>query len=198
MAKLTNGKRIGPGEFAGDLDGKPVVLHESARSVPRRLNDTIGFVSGLSQADPALEKARQEDTKAAIEALANGDLSNIRERLASQAIATDAMAHRLLQTSTLVKKPEDIDLHLRHAEKMFDSSRKALATLAEIRNPKRSATFVKQQNNLMVASSGEPAAAAPRQLGESVYGGVEFKAAARATRQDEEIKAVAAVVGAKN
>jgi hypothetical protein len=155
----------------------------------------------LSQADPALEKARLEDTKAAIEALANGDLSNIRERLASQVMACDAMAHRLLQTSTLVKKPEDIDLHLRHAEKMFDSSRKALATLAEIRNPKRSATFVKQQNNLMVASSGEPAAAAaaaPRQLGESVYGGVEFKAAARATRQDEEIKAMAEVVGAED
>jgi hypothetical protein len=171
----SNHKHVGPGEFTFEVEGKPgrYKATETARSLDAQLNVTIGLVTGqLTDDSPRdLEQARLDDTKTAIAALATGDLSNIQQRLAAQAIATETSFHNLLQTGSVLLGTGDAMAfergmeYVRQAVKFQDQSRKTLVALAEVRNPKRS-TFVKnQQNNLLVADTMPQ----PNQLGEA-YG----------------------------
>jgi hypothetical protein len=172
----SNHKHVGPGEFTFEVEGKPgrYKATETARSLDAQLNVTIGLVTGqLTDDSPRdLEQARLDDTKTAIAALATGDLSNIQQRLAAQAIATETSFHNLLQTGSVLLGTGDAMAfdrgmeYLRQAQKFQDQSRKTLVALAEVRNPKRSATFIKTQQNLLVADNTAPNQQTPNhQLG---------------------------------
>jgi hypothetical protein len=184
-------KRIGPGQY--EL-ADTRILTEKGRSVPHQLSTTTTIVAGF-EVGGDLDAVRLEDSQAAIEALANGDMSHLRGRLAAQAIAADQMFFKLIQHASVAIMPgmpngsQMADLYLRHASRMGEFSRKSLVSLAEIRNPKRSATFVKQQNNLMVAN-GEPVSTPV--LGESQYGGVDFEATESTAGKAYEVEAVEA------
>jgi hypothetical protein len=195
---LTNGKRVGPGEFEADLDGRRITLTENARSVPRQLNATIGIFTELDAGDASMKGARLDDIRATIDALANGDLSNLRERLAGQAIAADAIFHRLVQLGgTVIAQPnggERADLYLRNAAKMGDLGRKSLATLADIRTPKRS-TFIHRQQNLVVAGD---ATSTPAQLGSAHGRNMDSEAATGGKSAGEAIEVLAEIDRASN
>jgi hypothetical protein len=186
-------KRIGPGQY--ELSDNRI-LTEKGRSVPHNLSVTTTITAGF-EVGGDLEAVRLQDSQAAIEALAHGDMSHLRERLAAQAISADQMFFKLIQNASVAMSPgmpngaAMADLYLRHASRMGEFSRKALVSLAEIRNPKRSATFVKQQNNLMVASSGEPASTPT--LGASQHGGMDFEATKGPAGKIVEAQAVEAI-----
>jgi hypothetical protein len=175
MGKRSNHRRVGPGEFTFEVEGKPgrYKAVEAARNVDAQLNVTIGLVTGqLTDDSPLdLEQARREDTKAAVAALATGDLSSITQRLAAQAIATETAFHNLLQTGSVLLgsgKATDFERgmeYIRQSVKFQDQSRKTLVALAEVRNPKRSATFIKTQQNLLVADGAAPNQQTQNQLG---------------------------------
>lgn len=140
------------------------------------------------------------DIEAQIKALQNGDMSQLEGILYSQVISLNCLfadcitrsarmrANAKTKTSTALAN----DLaHL--ALRSQDNCRKTIATLAEMKNPKRT-TFIKRQQNLLVA--GQPDA---QQLPEA-YGSEAMDArAARSTERDcLEVEAVAAIDGTKD
>ena len=71
--------------------------------------------------------------------------------LSNQAILLNAIGHRQSKLSfdcmEMGARPESSERFMKNSYKALELSRKCLTALNEIRNPKRSATFVKQQNN---------------------------------------------------
>jgi hypothetical protein len=116
-------------------------------------------------------------------ALKNGDTSQLEQILQSQAITLNiAFNHWLIKANEASKlsqivsqKPELIEMFARLALKCQDQSRKTVATLAELKNPKRSTTFIKnyvdkQLNQLNVdepSAQATTGAAATLQLQEN-------------------------------
>lgn len=87
--------------------------------------------------------------------LQKGDISKIEELLYTQALTLDATFHKFLaqaaaassQTSLLTHQFELITGLAAVALKAQDQSRKTLVALAELKNPKRSTTFIKNYVN---------------------------------------------------
>jgi type II secretory pathway component PulF len=115
---------------------------------------TVLSLTNLSSSD----KPKFEELPAFIEQLAqqnaalqNGDTSQIEQILQCQAVTLNvAFNHWLIKANEAAKlpqivsqKPELIEMFARLALKCQDQSRKTVATLAELKNPKRSTTFIK-------------------------------------------------------
>ena len=76
----------------------------------------------------------------------NGNLSNLEEMLVCQ---THSLQHMFMTMASKISgttNPDHIDLFARFALKAQNQCRSTIATLSEMKNPKR-ATFIKQQNN---------------------------------------------------
>ena len=75
----------------------------------------------------------------------------IETMLSNQAILLNAVGHRQTRLGfdlmEMGAKPETCDRFIKNSYKALELSRKCLTALNEVRNPKRSATFIKQQNN---------------------------------------------------
>lgn len=78
--------------------------------------------------------------------LARGDLSSLESMLLLQAEVLNATFLKWLDEANKQILPEQAERCMNMAMRCQSQSRKALATLAEIKNPKRS-TFIKQQLN---------------------------------------------------
>lgn len=78
--------------------------------------------------------------------IARGDLSSLEQMSLFQAEALNAAFLKWLDEANKQILPEQAERCMNMAMKCQSQSRKALATLAEIKNPKRS-TFIKQQLN---------------------------------------------------
>jgi hypothetical protein len=154
-------KRVTPGVF--ELGDKKIV------SVPNR--DQIAQTSQIQNLSAGIDDETAEalgltnaltaDAAAAIDELANGDdLTAIKRRLAAQAITCDTIANKLMETGVLLSRNgatfESGLSCYRSATKMTECSRKALATLADIKKPRKT-TFIKTQQNLamMQADNGK-------------------------------------------
>lgn len=135
------------------------------------------------------------------EALKNGDMSALEEMLLGQAVTLNSLFHFSVGLASEVMAGGSSDA-LQAAESLIsiggkaaEQSRKAIATLAEIKHPKR-ATFIRKQNNLVVA----PAAPDQTLQLREAYGGeiVDGRTAAAAAGTDIDMEAVAAVNGTEN
>lgn len=88
-----------------------------------------------------------------VAAVKRGDLSAVEELLLGQAIALDGYFHHYLQLAATVFNPAQDPTYTervtRMAFKAQDQSRKTLQTLIELKNPKRAATFIKNQQNVL-------------------------------------------------
>ena len=80
--------------------------------------------------------------------------SEIELMLSNQAMVLNAIGNRqitlssdLLRLGSTDKSRDRSDRQLKNGFKALELSRKCLTALNEVRNPKRSATFIKQQNN---------------------------------------------------
>ncbi len=75
----------------------------------------------------------------------NGNLSNLEEMLVCQTYSLQHLFMRMACKISSTKNPDHIELFARFALKAQNQCRSTVATLSEMKNPKR-ATFIKQQN----------------------------------------------------
>lgn len=98
-------------------------------------------------------KVGKEEDVATLGYLLDKPLSTeeIETMLSNQAILLNAIGHRQSKLSfdcmEMGARPESSERFIKNSYKALELSRKCLTALNEIRNPKRSATFVKQQLN---------------------------------------------------
>jgi hypothetical protein len=123
------------------------------------------------------------------DAISEGDLACLEELLLAQALRADAIATHLsdiglahIKGSAFAKSLKLIGLSM----KCQNESRKAIATLAELKNPSRT-TFVKNQQNNLIQS--------PQLLEPSQNAPLDFGSKRSAKAASETIEAVAEVHG---
>lgn len=136
---------------------KPTKSEIGAKAVeiaPTALVDVIRGSSVITAT--ALQKilrVGKEEDVATLGYLLDKPLSNeeIETMLSNQAILLNAIGHRQSKLSfdcmEMGARPESSERFIKNSYKALELSRKCLTALNEIRNPKRSATFVKQQLN---------------------------------------------------
>ena len=96
----------------------------------------------------------QNELNLEVDRLLEADLSTLQKRLASQAILLEQTACNYLVKGAKAEYVNTLETYSKIALKAQDQARKTLATLAEIKNPKRTA-FIKQlQMNQFNHNSG--------------------------------------------
>jgi HD superfamily phosphohydrolase len=91
-------------------------------------------------------KSLIETMKTVSNKVKNGNLSNLEEMLVCQTYSLQHLFLTMASRISSTTNPDHIELFARFALKAQNQCRSTVATLSEMRNPKR-ATFVKQQNN---------------------------------------------------
>jgi hypothetical protein len=188
-------KRYAPGLYADDNDGEASAHLEMHRNLEWALSKTTNVVNFHTEPNKALAAVQHEDSAAAIDELLADDLVGIQRRLAAQAIATDQVFHSLsCMASVLLAKGDRNQAAMpmmKTALRAQENSRKTLVALAEIKRPKKGATFVKQQNNAVIVSPEQPMEnPQTNQLGEPHHGRVDFGATGKGETKGNELEAV--------
>jgi hypothetical protein len=186
-------KRYGPGLYADDEEG--TVVLEMHRNLEWALSKTTNMVNLRTESNQKLAAVQHQDSAAAIDELLADDLVGIQRRLAAQAIATDQIFHSLsCMASVLLTKGnthESAMPMMKTALKAQENSRKALVALAEIKRPRKGATFVKQQNNALIVSPEQPVENPQNNhLGAVPNGRMDFGATGEGQRKGIELDAV--------
>jgi hypothetical protein len=130
--------------------------------------EAIAIASAFSSPNESIEHYRQQLTKP----LTNDEIELM---LSNQAIVLNAIANKNLEigtniTFTVTDNPimEKLTKNsMRNGFKAMEMSRKCLTALNEIRNPKRSATFIKQQNNQLNLNGDHDGSAKMDRIAES-------------------------------
>ena len=133
---------------------KSEIAAKAVEIAPKALVDVIrgSSVITASALQKILRFGKEEDVET-FGYLLDKPLSTeeIETMLSNQAILLNAIGHRQSKLSfdcmELGARPEISDRFIKNSYKALELSRKCLVALNEIRNPKRSATFIKQQNN---------------------------------------------------
>ena len=133
---------------------KSEIAAKAIEGAPKALADAYRGASLItSSALQTILKVGKEGDVADLAYLLDKPLSTeeIELMLSNQAILLNAMGHRQAKLSfdcmELGARPESSERFMRNSYKALELSRKCLTALNEIRNPKRSATFVKNQLN---------------------------------------------------
>ena len=141
--------------------------------------------------------------------LKKGDASKIEELLYAQALTLDATFHKFLamaasgtsQVSLMNERFEVITGLAALALKAQEQSRKTLVALAEIKNPKRSTTFIKnyvdKQLNQLDAEPSK-SSCQPKQLQEDNRATLDNLSQGETTTVDTAMETVAEVYGSSN
>ena len=79
----------------------------------------------------------------------SGDLSDLTAMLVEQALLLNYSSADLTTMASVMRKTEEKQTVFDMALKAQNACRKAILAINEIKNPRRSATFIKQQNNLI-------------------------------------------------
>ena len=133
---------------------KSEIIAKAVEQAPKALTDVIrgSSVITASALQKILKFGKEEDVET-FGYLLDKPLSTdeIELMLSNQAILLNAMGHRQSKLSfdcmELGARPESSERFMKNSYKALELSRKCLTALNEVRNPKRSATFVKQQLN---------------------------------------------------
>ena len=137
-----------------DEQTKSEIAAKAIEGAPKALADAYRGASLItSSALQTILKVGKEGDVADLAYLLDKPLSTeeIETMLSNQAILLNAMGHRQAKLSfdcmELGARPESSERFMKNSYKALELSRKCLTALNEVRNPKRSATFVKQQLN---------------------------------------------------
>ncbi len=137
-----------------DKQTKSEIAAKAIEGAPKALADAYRGASLItSSALQTILKVGKEGDVADLAYLLDKPLTTdeIELMLSNQAILLNAMGHRQAKLSfdcmELGARPESSERFMRNSYKALELSRKCLTALNEIRNPKRSATFVKNQLN---------------------------------------------------
>lgn len=151
-------------------------------------------VYGKSKPDNPMKHL--EKLKENSKAIQDGDLSLIEEMLFTQSVTLLAMFTNFSKLAVAGigtgAKTELISSLMQIALKSQDQSRKTLLALMELKNPKKAATFVKNQVNQLAIA---PMPNHQHSLEESHYAALDIGSTATATAIDSELATVAAVNG---
>ena len=133
---------------------KSEIAAKAIEGAPKALADAYRGASLItSSALQTILKVGKEGDVADLAYLLDKPLTTdeIELMLSNQAILLNAMGHRQAKLSfdcmELGARPESSERFMKNSYKALELSRKCLTALNEIRNPKRSATFVKNQLN---------------------------------------------------
>ena len=137
-----------------DKQTKSEIAAKAIEGAPKALTDVIrgSSVITASALQKILKFGKEEDVET-FGYLLDKPLTTdeIELMLSNQAILLNAMGHRQSKLSfdcmEMGARPESSERFMRNSYKALELSRKCLTALNEVRNPKRSATFVKQQLN---------------------------------------------------
>ena len=137
-----------------DKQTKSEIAAKAIEGAPKALADAYRGASLItSSALQTILKVGKEGDVADLAYLLGKPLTTdeIELMLSNQAILLNAMGHRQAKLSfdcmELGARPESSERFMKNSYKALELSRKCLTALNEIRNPKRSATFVKNQLN---------------------------------------------------
>ena len=137
-----------------DKQTKSEIAAKAIEGAPKALADAYRGASLItSSALQTILKVGKEGDVADLAYLLDKPLTTdeIELMLSNQAILLNAMGHRQAKLSfdcmELGARPESSERFMKNSYKALELSRKCLTALNEIRNPKRSATFVKNQLN---------------------------------------------------
>lgn len=191
-AQSVSSKKTG---LMADLVTNP--LAQAAIAVCRLRVAPTDFLEAVGELTGEIVKHNQQIKK--------GDLSNIEELLYSQALMLDATFHKLLsmaaagteQEALMSQRFEMITGLAAMSLKAQEQSRKTLVALAELKNPKRSTTFIKnyvdkQLNHLSVDESPTHP-----QLQEDTRAEMDFGSERKATAADPEVETVGEINGSE-
>ena len=137
-----------------DKQTRSEIAAKAIEGAPKALTDVIrgSSVITASALQKILKFGKEEDVET-FGYLLDKPLSTeeVELMLSNQAILLNAMGHRQAKLSfecmELGARPESSERFMKNSYKALELSRKCLTALNEVRNPKRSATFVKQQLN---------------------------------------------------
>ena len=135
--------------FLGVLEAQLQAKLESNRDrVPVALpNHTALKILSQVEVEGAIPLAQRID---AITARVNsGDLSDLTAMLVEQALLLNYSSADLTTMASAMRKVDERQTVFDMALKAQNACRKAILAINEIKNPRRSATFIKQQNNLI-------------------------------------------------
>ena len=137
-----------------DKQTKSEIAAKAIEGAPKALADAYRGASLItSSALQTILKVGKEGDVADLAYLLDKPLTTdeIELMLSNQAILLNAMGHRQAKLSfdcmELGARPESSERFMKNSYKALELSRKCLTALNEVRNPKRSATFVKNQLN---------------------------------------------------
>ena len=137
-----------------DEQTKSEIAAKAIEGAPKALTDVIrgSSVITASALQKILKFGKEEDVET-FGYLLDKPLSTeeVETMLSNQAILLNAIGHRQSKLSfdcmEMGARPESSERFMKNGYKALELSRKCLTALNEVRNPKRSATFVKQQLN---------------------------------------------------
>ena len=135
-------------KLLNELMGKMMLSSSSVSSnIIQSLHQNTNFGENDFGEDIELDfKAATETMKNISDKVSSGDLSNLEEMLTCQAYSLQTLYMTMASKISGTTNPDHIDLFARFALKAQNQCRSTVATLSEMKNPKR-ATFIKQQNN---------------------------------------------------
>jgi len=135
-------------KLLNELAGKMMMSSSTANShVIQSLHKNTNFGENDFGEDIEMDlKSITDALKTASDQVKNGNLSNLEEMLVCQSYSLQHMFMTMASKISGTTNPDHIDLFARFALKAQNQCRSTIATLTEMKNPKR-ATFIKQQNN---------------------------------------------------
>ena len=148
-----------------------------------------------------------DELKKKTDALANDKLSNAEMLLLSQAQTLNAIFNQFLTRMTRAEYLSQIENYSRIALKAQNQCRQTLATLGELKHPRR-ATFIRQQNNAVNQQINQSGSAEQNSknsdkletelLEQKTHERLDFGAPQKTSRTDPEVAAMGAIDGAKD
>jgi hypothetical protein len=116
---------------------------ESAANAINSLTQDVALDADTTGVD---YKTLLEEIQKQVRAVCNGDLEYVEAMLFCQSHVLQSMSMIYTQKMASAEYTEQVEVFSRIALRAQNQSRQCLATLIELKNPKR-ATFIKQQNN---------------------------------------------------
>ena len=193
------------------------ILSKQTNQTNKKINRVINPTAIASQAistiftkdDQTLEAETYRDLKSEIKKVEQGDLSGLEELLVTQTHVLNSLSMQLLiKGSRIIDNPSVLQAMPNYPEKLLklalkaqSQSRQTVETLAELKNPKKPAQFIKsyvnqQLNQLKLETEAEGQEL--QQIGESTNAPLDIRSEKDTGSENPTMETVAEFNGTKN
>lgn len=146
--KMTVVEKKERAKLANEITSKQMMRSSRVNgNIIQGIHDKTNFgVNALGESIKLDLKSLVDEMESVSEQVRNGDLSSLEDMLVCQTYSLQHMFTNMALKISCTSNAEHIDLLSKLALKAQNQCRSTVATLSEMKNPKR-ATFIKQQNN---------------------------------------------------